>query len=89
MINAWIVIREEKHSDDKFWVCLNREDALTIARDVRDYWKEFYKPRPDEIDEELYGNGLFHFSAKDLFRIYVEPQNIREEGESTVTEDKT
>jgi len=34
MKDAWIVVREEKHLDDKFWICLHREDALRIAKEV-------------------------------------------------------
>lgn len=81
MINGWIVTRKEKHIDDKFWVCLSREDALKIAKDVTEYWKQGYNPQQDMIDETCYEDRIFYFSAEELFTIYVQPQQIRENGE--------
>ena len=83
MIDAWLVVREEKHIDDKFWICLERDDALTIAKDVAKYWLDKYEPTLDEIDEELYGSELvFNLNVDDSFRIYVSPTQIREKGET-------
>lgn len=79
MIAAWIVIREEKHLDDRFWVCLTKEDALTIAADVTAYWRAEYEPKA--VDETLYEGQVFHFDAEDGFRVVVQPQSIREPGE--------
>lgn len=79
MIEAWIVSREEKHIDDRFWVCLTKADALKIAADVTAYWKNAYEP--EEVDETLYEDQVFHFDADDAFRVVVQPQQIREPGE--------
>ena len=79
MIDAWIVIREEKHNDDRFWVCLTKDDALKIAADVTAYWVAQYAP--EEADETLYADQVFHFDAEDSFCVYVQPQIIRERGE--------
>lgn len=81
MIEAWIVVREEKHVSDKFWVCFDREDALKIATDVTAYWRNGYDPQTDEIDETCYEDLIFHYDAEDQFRVYVQPQQIRERGE--------
>jgi hypothetical protein len=81
MIEAWIVVREEKHVDDKFWVCIDREDTLKIAKDVTEYWKTQYDPQLDEIDETCYGNTIFNYNAEGMFWVYVRPQQIRERGE--------
>ena len=84
MINAYIVVREEKHIDDRFWVCLEQEDALKIAADVTAYWRKEYNTDsydPGDIDEELHEDLLFHFHAGSEFRVYVQPQQIREANE--------
>ena len=81
MIDAWIVTREEKHVDDCYWVCLQKDDALKIAADVTNYWRAQYEPEADSIDETLYEDQLFHFDAEDCFRVTVQPQAIREPGE--------
>jgi hypothetical protein len=82
MISAWIVVREERHLDDKFWVCLELDDAIKIANDVTSYWIEKYQPDADLIDDALYENQKFHYDAEDMFRVMVMPQTIRESGET-------
>jgi hypothetical protein len=86
MIDGWIVVREEKHIDMKFWVCLNKDDALKIANDVTNYWKEKYDPNPEDVDTELYESLIFNFNADDMFWVYVQPQKINEIGEAENTE---
>ena len=88
MIDAWIVVLEEKHIGDKFWVCLRREDALKIAEDVTAYWKKEcrVKGRNIDVDTTCYEDLIFHYSAEDAFRVYVQPQQIREEGENKEAE---
>ena len=80
MISAWIVVRQEKHIDDRFWVCLSSDDALRIATDVTAYWKSHYLI--NEADETLYEDQIYHFDAEDSFHVYVQPQKIREVGEA-------
>lgn len=81
MIDAWIVVREEKHISDKFWICLEREDALHIATDLIKYWRDQYKIDTELVDETCYEDLILHFAAEDAFRIFVQPQCIREIGE--------
>jgi len=89
MISAWIVVREEKHVDDRFWVCLNKDDALQIARDVTAYCMGLYSEDERmklDVDEELYGDSeaerlVFNCTVDDGFSVYVQPQQIREPGE--------
>jgi len=40
MKDGFIVVRKEKHLDDKYWVCEDKIDALRIASDVTDYWMD-------------------------------------------------
>ena len=79
MQQAWIVVREERHIDPRFWVCLERDDALRIASDVTAYWMQQYEP--EEVNRQMYENQIFHCQAEDAFRVYVEPQNILSAGE--------
>ena len=84
MKGGFIVVRKEKHIDDKYWVCETIHDALRIAQDVTGYWKNEYgcdKDQDVDVDETLYENLLFHYSAEDMFSIIVQPQHIREKGE--------
>ncbi len=81
MIPAWIVVREEKHIDDKYWVCLREQDAMAIAKDVADYWIKEYAPEEDEIDTEPRGYMLFLVDIEDSACVYVMPTVIRDIGE--------
>lgn len=83
MQQAWIVVREEKHIDTKFWVCLERDDALRIAEAVTDYWVKRYKP--STVYVALYDNQIFHCQDEENFRVYVVPQNILSAGEDDIT----
>ncbi len=84
MIDGFIVVREERHIDDKHWVCHELDDALKIANDVCDYWKNQYEVGSGDgcVDETLYEGLLFHFSAEEAFRVHVEPVEIRAAGEN-------
>lgn len=80
MINAWIVVREERHVEDKYWVCLVQEDAIAIATDVTKYWLK--ECEPEHVDTTCYGNRIFSCSVEDAFSVYVMPQDIRDRGET-------
>ena len=82
MIEAWIVIREEKHLNNKYWVCLNEIDALRIADEVSEYWKKEYDTWK-EYDTKLYGDLIFNCTeeSQSLFSVQVQPQIINESGE--------
>jgi len=82
MIEAWIVVREEKHIADKFWVCLNKKDAIAIANDVTAYWKEQHPPRHGSVDRTCYDDQIFHYDQEEGFRVYVVPVTIRGNGET-------
>jgi hypothetical protein len=81
MKTGWIIVREESHVDDKYWICEEKEDALKIARDVSAYWLKEYEPEKEDIDIELYGNLIFNTSTEDGFSVHVSPQTIRSTGE--------
>ena len=74
IIQGYILIREERHIDPKFWVSESLEQLLEIANEVRDYWIKEYEP--EEIDDQLYGDNLYFCSADDAFTIYIQPQEI-------------
>jgi len=81
MIQGWMVVRREYHVDDRFWVCIDREDAVSIARDVSAYWKRQYEDITDDIDRTCYGEAIFSFVIEDGVYVFVLPQNVREVGE--------
>jgi hypothetical protein len=86
MLNGFIVVREESHIEPKYWVCLTLEDAMEIARAVTDYWINQYSPYSPYttfIDTKCYENQLFNYNAEELFRVFVQPQQIREPGETS------
>ena len=80
MIQAWLVVREEKHIDDKYWVFLRKEDALKVAESVTKFWCDKYSS--GEIDTTLYEDLIFHHNQEDAFRVFVQPQMIRDAGET-------
>ena len=43
MNQAYLIVREERHIDPKYWVCTTLEDAMTIARDVTAWWIGTYR----------------------------------------------
>ena len=82
MIDAWLVVREEKHIDDRHWVCLDKEDALIIAGDVTDYWIDQYKDSNGEVDDVPCEGQIFRHDQEDSFYVYVIPTTIRGKGEN-------
>lgn len=82
MTQGWIVVREEKHIDDRFWVCLHLEDALRIAADVVKYWLSEYEIAETAVERQCYGEEIFHCESEDGFRVYVIPQTILAAGEN-------
>lgn len=82
MLTGWLVIREEKHVDPRYWVCIDKEDALKIASGVAHYWWTKYGPDPDEVDTNLYADQIFNIDVEECYRIQVFPQRIRELGET-------
>jgi hypothetical protein len=79
MIKSWLVVRKEKHVDDKYWVCLQKDDALAIAGDVSAYWQKQYPLRAS--DTECFGNMTFRCAREECFDVTVFPINVRESGE--------
>lgn len=93
MIKAWIVTRKERHLDNKTWVCMDKEDALYIAREITVWWLEEYGEYGSclaqvDVDEELYGDLIYNYSAEDCFSVHVAPQEIREAGEAAIGEEE-
>jgi len=81
---AWLVIRSEKHVDDKYWVSTGLDDALDIAADVTRYWLTEYDDvikanggLDEVVDKTCYGDLEYHCDAEDLFRVAVQPVKIR------------
>lgn len=86
MIDSWIVVRSERHVDDRYWVCLALKDALLIAKTVTAYWVEANGMKDQDIDQELYEDQIYRFDVDDGFRVLVYPQKIRQVGESNLDE---
>lgn len=84
MIEAWLVVRKEKHVDDKYWVCFEREDALAIAKDVAAYWKKNYKLEDGDVNTKLFSNLVFQEAGYEgeLYTVTVEPILLRQKGET-------
>jgi hypothetical protein len=82
--DGWIVVREERHIEPKFWICFDRADALKIAADVIAYWSEQYEQIIAEgpADTELYGDQILHFDLEDAFYVRVQPQQVRAPGDT-------
>ena len=77
MIPGWIVIREEPHVEDRFWICLKKEDALAIADDVIQYWEG--QSEPEGVDVTLYrADQVLRFHAYGRFCVTVLAQSVRE-----------
>ena len=87
-VDGWIVAREEKHVDAKFWVCTDRADALKIAEDVSKYWIENYGLDESELDREIFEGDesaparIWQCVGEDAFYVYVQAQQIRARGDT-------
>lgn len=82
MKQGWIVVLEDRHADDEYFVCEEREDALGIANQLALWSISHYGPAV--IDAKLYGNQIFRCALEDAFTVTVAPQGIRERGETDV-----
>lgn len=80
MIDGFVVVRVEKHIDDKFWVFKRYFKALKVAEDVVAYWNKEYGVGEDgdttEVDNDLYGDHLFNHVVEDGFHVCIQPQQI-------------
>lgn len=83
MTEAWIIVRKERHIDDKYWVCLSKDDAINLALEITTYWQKQYELSSDDINNTLYEGLVFSAIAEDAFRVFVQPQKILLAGEST------
>jgi hypothetical protein len=79
MREGYIVVREEKHIDDRFWVCEAREDALALAEALVNHWAAEYDD--EALHDEYFLDAVFSRGVEDRFCVYVIPQAIFEPGE--------
>ena len=91
MVNGFIVVLEEKHSDNRYWVYSERKDALKIAKEISSYWKENYEDVIGEgevdIDRALYNESIiYNYNVEDCFCVYVKSTVIRSAGETEIEE---
>lgn len=75
---GWIVVCEDRHADDEYFVCEDRSDALAIAAARAAAALQHYRTIPDS---ETYGYQVWRRSVEDCYTITVSPQQIREPGE--------
>ncbi len=80
MIAGYLVIREQRNIDPKYWVCLDRADALIIAGDVTNYWKKQYDD--GELDNECDDEEIYRYIQEDCFSVIVRTIKIRERTEN-------
>lgn len=80
MLQAYMVIREEKHVSDNYRICLHRQDALTIAKAMTDYWIGQYGNK--DLETDCFGDEIYHIAKEDAFAVIVIPIDIRESGET-------
>ena len=83
MIDAWRVVREDKHVDPEYVICLEREDALALAHAKADWYTEDGSLQMDDTDFKCYGEEIY--AARDEVcdvKISVMPMKIREKGET-------
>ena len=81
MKDGFIVVRKEKHLDDKYWVCEDKIDALRIASDVTDYWMDKYLLSDPDVEMQSYDDQIFRRAKENSFCVTVAPQKIRSTGE--------
>lgn len=86
MISAYIVVRKEKHVDDRYVVTMDLDDALAIAKSMSDYWSNEYGN--NELDAACYGDAIYSVLEDDAFSVQVFPIQIREKGERENFDDK-
>ena len=81
MRDGYIVVREEKHLEPKFWVCECLSDAQIIFVDVSTYWIGEYSGQV--LDFEACGDTVLQAQTEDEgFNVYVAKQAIRAKGET-------
>jgi hypothetical protein len=80
MIDAWIVVRSDRHTDDEYWACLDRDDALQIARNAVAESQRHYRHAGD-VYNECHGDNIFMHQQEDQFSVWVEPIKVRGKGE--------
>lgn len=80
---VYLIVRKEKHIDDKYWLCKVKKDALTIAEEVADFWLSHYTEENNEIVTEPVSDQIFYRgTANEGFEVFVKPINLRESGQT-------
>lgn len=79
MDEVYLVIREEKHIDRKYVVCMEKEGALAIAKEISNYWKNEYEHIDEDIDTDCSSDEIFRCSKPNCFHICV--MKIRKSGD--------
>lgn len=87
MIEAFLLVREERHHDDASWVFKDKDDAIRCAINLTKQWTYVEGKLSDDIDTECPKNWLFSSMSEDGFTIHVEVIKIFEKYEISEVED--
>ena len=88
MTPAWIVVRTERHVEDRFWIFEREKDAVFVAEAVVAYWADQYGSALDGCtDTYLREDLVYHVNREDAFRVYVRPVFVRGVGETQEEEE--
>lgn len=81
MKNGWIVVVHDRHCDDSYHVCEDRDDAIAIAEKAANAWLAHYATQEAHLDRKCYGRTIWSVALEDVGHVYVQPQRIYAVGE--------
>jgi len=79
-MKGFLIVRKEKHIDDRHWVFTDEDLAMRVAEKVTDYLVDQYEPDEDELDISIPDDSddlLFYASLEDAFSVFVEEIEIK------------
>ena len=86
MIHAWLVVYENRKSDNEYRAFIQQGEAIayaeSIVADEAPRWGIGDEGDETDVYRECHGGNVYMYQAEDCFTVSVEPLKVQEAGES-------
>lgn len=72
MAEIYLLVREERHTDNEYWAFRDKDNAIQEANKLTDLWFAASEISADEVDMDCPEGLLFSAQSEDGFWIYVQ-----------------
>lgn len=90
MKTGWLVVSKERHIDDSYTVCLDKNLAIEVAKKITQKWIDVYSTDGRDgrdVDTKAYGHLIYSYAMEGCFSVTIEEISILENaGEAAAVE---